>query len=46
MWAICAVYANAYTSDLQMYRAFLNIAPSIFVLASYVDTMVLTSERH
>ena len=23
-----------------------NVAPSVFVLASYVNTMVLTSERH
>ena len=33
----------------QIYRDmkhFCNIAPSIFVLASYVITMALTSERH
>ena len=46
MWAICAVYAIAYTSNLQKHEAFLNIAPSVFVLASYVNTMALTSERH
>ena len=47
MWAICAVYAIAYTSNLQKHEAFfLNIAPSVFVLASYVNTVALTSERH
>ena len=46
MWAICSVYAVAYTSNLQKHEAFLKFAPSIFILASYVDTMALTSERH
>ena len=46
MRAICAVYVIAYSSNLQKHGAFLKIAPSVFVLASYVNTMVLTSEHY
>ena len=46
MWDICAVYAIAYTLNLQKHEAFFNIAPSFIALASSVNTMLLTSERH
>ena len=47
MWAICAVYAIAYTSNLQKNEAFYkNIATSVFVLAPYVYTVALTPERN
>ena len=46
MLSICAVYAIAYTSNLQKHEYSWNIAPSIFVLASYANTMALTSEPH
>ena len=34
------------STPLQKHEAFLKIAPSVFVLASYVNTMALTLERH
>ena len=46
MLAICAVFAIAYTSNLQKHETFLNIAPSVFVVTSYINKMMLTSERH
>ena len=48
MFAICAVYAIAYTctSIYKNIEFSWNSAPNVFVLASYVNTMVLTSERH
>ena len=46
MWAIYAVYAIAYTSNLQKHGAFLKYCTCVFVLTPYVITMVLTSERH
>ena len=45
MLVICAVYGIAYISNLKKHGTYLKFAHSVFVVTSYVNTMMLSSER-
>ena len=46
MWAICAVCAIAYKSNLQKHGAFLKYCAKRLCISVIFNTMALTSERH